>query len=147
MAPKIGSRQTPEHRAKISASLTGRTQTAEHRANTSASRMGHAPTYSIHGLATTPPTVTYTAWANMRGRCRNPNHPAYARYGGRGILVCASWDSFETFLADMGERPEWATGGLDRINNDGNYEPGNCRWATLEEQGTNKSHCPTCRCL
>jgi hypothetical protein len=59
-------------------------------------------------------------------------------YGGRGITVCEQWQSFEVFLADMGERPEWATGGIDRINPDGNYEPGNCRWATRAQQNSNQ---------
>lgn len=86
-----------------------------------------------HGLAKTP---THNAWRFMRARCENPNRPEYPNYGGRGIKVCERWQTFENFLADMGEMPEGLT--LDRINNDGNYEPENCRWATYREQMQNK---------
>lgn len=71
----------------------------------------------------------------MRGRCLNPNDPAFERYGGRGIKVCARWDRFENFLADMGERPAGKT--LDRENNEDGYTPANCRWSTPREQQNN----------
>jgi hypothetical protein len=78
----------------------------------------------------------YSSWRAMRYRCRNPRCPAFPNYGGRGITVCRRWESsFLNFYADMGERPDRKT--LDRIDNDGNYEPGNCRWATAKEQGRN----------
>src|SRR5215204_588492 len=73
-----------------------------------------------------PVTPEYRAWVNMRQRCLNPRSPQYDRYGGRGITVCERWNSFVPFLADVGFRPS-PVHSLDRIDNDGNYEPGNIR--------------------
>jgi hypothetical protein len=72
----------------------------------------------------------------MVRRCTNPSSADWVRYGGRGITVCLRWHRFEDFLADMGPCPDNLT--LDRINNDGNYEPGNCRWTTWEQQMRNR---------
>lgn len=84
-------------------------------------------------------SVEYNTWGRMNSRCHDPGHPRYSDYGGRGISVCDRWrDSFENFLADMGRRPS-AQHSLDRYpDNDGNYEPDNCRWATTVQQSLNR---------
>jgi len=81
----------------------------------------------------------YRAWVDMKRRCYNPQRPQYARYGARGVTVCDRWQKdFYAFLADVGRAPA-AHYSLDRIDNDGNYEPGNVRWATAKEQSNNQS--------
>ena len=88
-----------------------------------------------HGGTYTP---EFRIWQHMKDRCHNPNNTGYQNYGARGISVDERWrHNFENFLADLGRRPS-AKHSLDRIDNDGNYEPGNCRWATHKEQKRNR---------
>lgn len=81
----------------------------------------------------------YTVWKGIRRRCLNPQAPHFHRYGGRGIRVCDRWrDSFAAFVQDMGERPDGYT--LERLDNDGHYEPQNCRWVSRKDQALNKAN-------
>jgi hypothetical protein len=94
----------------------------------------HGHTTNDHGSRRQ--SATYRTWGDMIQRCTNPKQPNYRYYGGRGITICERWLAFDNFLADMGERPDGLE--IDRINNDGNYEPGNCRWATRSQQVRNR---------
>lgn len=82
-------------------------------------------------------SATYRAWQDMKARCLRPSHKSFRYYGGRGITVHPSWMTFEGFLTDVGERPA-AHLSIERRNNDGNYEPGNCYWATRSQQMRNR---------
>lgn len=81
-------------------------------------------------------TKTYQTWKHMNVRCFHKTSKDYPYYGGRGITVCERWRDYANFLADMGEKPDGLT--IERVNNNGNYEPGNCCWATMKEQNTNR---------
>jgi hypothetical protein len=87
-----------------------------------------------HGMSRSP---EYANWCNMRQRCNNQKHPDFRHYGARGIRVCERWSLFENFLKDMGRRP-FPSATVERKDTNGNYEPGNCVWATQKDQTRNK---------
>ena len=90
-----------------------------------------------HGLSTAP---IYDCWIAMKARCNNSQHPNYSNYGDRGIKVCDRWqNSFDNFFSDMGKKYKQGLT-LDRIDNNGNYEPLNCRWITIFEQQRNRTN-------
>lgn len=89
-----------------------------------------------HGHKRGKQSKTYTCWCNMVARCTNPKYTQYKDYGGRGITICKQWLKFENFLEDIGEIPKGLT--LDRINNNENYSPKNCKLSTMKEQCNNR---------
>lgn len=110
---KKGDKLSDEARAKISASLIGNTRS-----------LGREPVNKTHGASRSP---TYRSWESMKRRCYNERATNYMYYGALGVRVCERWrESFEAFLADMGERPEGFV--LSRMGDAGNYQPDNCRW-------------------
>jgi len=123
MSFPLGGKHSATTRAKVSASLAGNRNGLKH---------GHT-----RGRR---PTPTYSTWQGMWRRCSNTSASNYARYGGRGIRVCERWRDYRNFLADMGEKPPGLT--IDRVDNGGNYEPGNCQCATPSEQRQNQRATP-----
>jgi hypothetical protein len=103
-------------------------------------RIEHGKNTKTHGAAgkTGTRTKAYSIWTNMKSRCTNTNLNKYKYYGGRGITYCKEWNKFENFLKDMGNPNNGMT--LDRINNNGNYEPLNCRWISMMDQAKNKTN-------
>lgn len=144
MASLKGRKQTPEHIAKRVAHIQGRKKTPEELAKRTATRAANGVGFR-HGWVKTP---TYRTWNSMHGRCYVTSDASYPRYGAKGVVVCERWHHFLNFLFDMGTRPEGMT--LDRIDGTGNYEPGNCRWATKTEQTANRrphTHTEICACF
>ena len=126
--------RSPEYREKLSASLRGKPKGDEHAANIAKARTSHGQAGQRNGTR----TPEYSIWATAKQRVTNPNNRRWPDYGGRGISMCVEWlNDFTAFLSHIGPRPATHLT-LDRIDNDGNYEPGNVRWADRQTQRANR---------
>ncbi len=130
---RVESTKSRQHRflCQCDCGVQGVVQSADLRSGRSQS-CGHSHQQAKRGQR----TAAYRVWGDMRQRCDNPKHKKYPDYGGRGISYCDRWNSFESFVSDMGHPPPGLS--LDRIDNDGNYEPDNCRWADIVTQNNNQ---------
>jgi hypothetical protein len=128
--------------------LTAEQRREHHRIAAGTYRRAHPERIRVKNIRWNVERPLYTTWENIRQRCTNPKTRNYKWYGGRGIEICAKWSRFQPFEAYVLENlgPKLPGFTLDRIDNDGNYEPGNIRWATSSEQYKNQRHCPTCKC-
>ena len=124
------------HNSRSSHPMAGKTHTEEAREKIKARRATQGPTRSVRTPQERSNYSTWRSYASMLWRIDDPSCASYDYYGGRGIKICDRWRMFSNFLADMGPRPAGTS--LDRIDPDGNYEPGNCRWATAAQQARNK---------
>lgn len=121
------------HNSRVAHPMKGKAHSAEARIQL-ASYSGKRASAYRHGWSQTP---TYKTWSSMLGRCRDTSNASYPSYGGRGIVVCQRWLTFENFLEDMGERPS-LNHQIDRRDPAGNYEPSNCRWITRAENNARR---------
>ena len=132
---KIKNEERNEWFYKCTCDCGTKKEIAAHQLKSNHTTKCHICRNKTHGMSYTD---TFRIWSGILRRCTNKNVKAYPRYGGRGISVCERWLKFENFYADMGDRPKGLQ--IDRINNDGNYEPSNCRWATCKENVNNRNN-------
>lgn len=124
------------HNSRVAHPMAGKEHTPEAREKIRSKRATQPPTRNVRTPEERSHYSTWRSWMAMQWRVDDPRNASWSLYGGRGITVCPQWRNFSTFLQDMGPRPEGTS--IDRIDGDGNYEPGNCRWATPTQQAANR---------